>query len=243
MVLERVPYDPTRWEATIAGHPDLEVYHGSGWLDYLAASQGAEPVIATVRADGQPVGHFVGAIVRRYGIRILGSPLPGWTTQTMGFLLEDGVDRRAAAEALLPFAFRDLGCLHVELADRHLTADQMAGSGYVVEVERSFVIDLARPEEDVFAGMHAKTGSTCARPNGRPPCRSRRRPRVCRGLSRPPCRRLRAARPGADLRRRARPAIDHRAAAHGTAPSHPRHRWGRPVRRARGSSSVATELP
>ncbi len=157
MVLERVPYDPTRWEATIAGHPDLEVYHGAGWLDYLVASQGAEPVIAIVRADGEPVGHFVGAIVRRYGIRILGSPLPGWTTQTMGFLLDGGVDRRAAAEALLPFAFRDLGCLHVELADRHLTADQMAGSGYVVEVERSFVIDLARPEEDVFAGMHAKT--------------------------------------------------------------------------------------
>jgi len=157
VALERIPYDSSAWEATIEGHPDLEVFHGSAWLDYLAASQGAEPVIAVVRAGGRSVGHFVGAMVRRYGIRILGSPLRGWGTQCMGFLLEDGFDRRRAAEALLPFAFGDLGCLHVELADRHLTGDQMAGAGYAVETGRTFVVDLARPEEEIFAGMRQKT--------------------------------------------------------------------------------------
>lgn len=157
VVLERIPYDPSAWEATIGGHPDLEVFHGSAWLDYLAASQDAEPVIAVVRADGRPVGHFVGAIVRRYGIRILGSPLRGWGTQYMGFLLDDGFDRRRAAEALLPFAFGDLGCLHVELADRHLTADEMAGADYAVETGRTFMVDLARPEEEIIAGMRPRT--------------------------------------------------------------------------------------
>jgi CelD/BcsL family acetyltransferase involved in cellulose biosynthesis len=156
-VLERIPYDPVAWEATIGGHPDLEVFHGSAWLDYLGASQDAEPVIALVRADGRPVGHFVGAIVRRYGIRILGSPLRGWGTQYMGFLLDDGFDRGRAAEALLPFAFGDLGCLHVELADRHLTANQMAGVGYAIENGRTFMVDLARPEEEILAGMRPRT--------------------------------------------------------------------------------------
>ena len=157
LALARIPYDPVAWETTIAGHPDLEVYHGSAWLSYLVASQGAEPVVAEVRADGRLVGHFVGAIVRRYGIRILGSPLRGWGTQCMGFLLDEGVDRAAAAEALAAFAFRQLGCLHVELADRHLTADGMAGSGYTVETERTFVVDLSVPEDQVFARMHQKT--------------------------------------------------------------------------------------
>ncbi len=134
----------------IAGHPDLEVFHGSAWLDFLAASQGAEPVTAVVRADGRPVGFFVGAIVRRYGIRILGSPLRGWGTQCMGFLLEVGFDRQIAAEALLLFAFHHLRCLHVELADRQLTADLMAGSSYIVEVGHTFVVDL-RPDEEAIA--------------------------------------------------------------------------------------------
>ena len=35
----------------------------------------------------------------RFGVRILGSPFPGWTTLSMGFNLREGVSRRAATEA------------------------------------------------------------------------------------------------------------------------------------------------
>ena len=136
--LERIPYDPVAWGAIVAAHPDAEVFHGPAWLAYLAASQGAEPVVAAVRADGRTVGHFVGSLVRRFGMRILGSPLRGWGTPCMGFLLDPGVDRRAVAQALLPFAFGDLKCMHLELADRRLTRELMAGSDYVIEVGRTF---------------------------------------------------------------------------------------------------------
>ena len=157
VVLERIPYEPAGWDAAISGHPDLEVFHGAAWLDFLARSQHAEPVVAAVRVDAHPVGYFVGAIVRRWGVRILGSPLRGWTTQSMGFLLPDGLDRRAVTDALVPFAFRDLRCSHVELADRHLTAEQMAGSGYIRETGRSFQIDLDVPEDQVFAAIRRTT--------------------------------------------------------------------------------------
>lgn len=157
VVLERIGYYPAAWEAAISGHPDLEVFHGAAWLEFLAQSQHAEPVVAVVRVGANPVGYFVGAIVRRYGVRILGSPLRGWTTQSMGFLLPDGFDRRGVADALVPFAFRDLRCSHVELADRHLTAEQMVGSHYVRESGRSFQIDLDVPEDKVFAAMRRTT--------------------------------------------------------------------------------------
>lgn len=157
IVLRRVPYDPAAWDAIVAAHPDAEVYHSTGWLEYLSRSQAAEPVVATVWSEGRHAGHFVGAIVRRGGVRILGSPLRGWTTQCMGFLLDDGIDRRAAAEALLPFAFRDLHCLHVELSDRRLSVLQMAGSRYRAEVGDTYVVDL-EPAEDVILGrMRATT--------------------------------------------------------------------------------------
>jgi CelD/BcsL family acetyltransferase involved in cellulose biosynthesis len=154
VTLERTRYDPAEWSAIVASCEDAEVYHTAAWLEFLAVTQHAEPVVAIVRADGRPVGHFVGAIVRRYGVRILGSPLRGWTTQCMGFLLEEGSCRRAAAEALIPFAFRDLGCLHVELADRKLTADQMRGSAYQMEAGRTFVVDLKPPEEALLSRFH-----------------------------------------------------------------------------------------
>jgi CelD/BcsL family acetyltransferase involved in cellulose biosynthesis len=156
LTLERIPYEPVAWEATITGHPDLEVYHGSDWLDFLAVSQGAEPVIAVVRSAGHPVGHFVGAIVRRFGVRILGSPLRGWGTQCMGFLLDEGIDRRRASDALALFAFRELGCLHVELADRQLTGERMAASGYATETGRTFVVDLRPSEEEILGAMRPR---------------------------------------------------------------------------------------
>jgi CelD/BcsL family acetyltransferase involved in cellulose biosynthesis len=155
VVLERLPYDSVAWETIIARYPSAEVFHSPGWLAFLVSSQGAEPVVAVVRVDGQPVGHFVGAIVRRFGVRILGSPLRGWGTESMGFLGGGGFDRRAAAEALVPFAFGELGCLHVDLADRWLAAEQMVGSGYVVDPGSTFIVDLESAEETVLGRMHS----------------------------------------------------------------------------------------
>jgi CelD/BcsL family acetyltransferase involved in cellulose biosynthesis len=157
VTLERIAYDAPEWDAIVSGHADAEVYHAAAWLAFLATTQHAEPVVAVVRRGGRPVGYFVGAIVRRYGVRILGSPLRGWTTQCMGFLLDDDADRRAAADALPEFAFHDLGCVHVELADRKLTAARMRGSGYEVEAGRTFVLDLTAPEADLLAGMRRTT--------------------------------------------------------------------------------------
>jgi len=51
IVLERIPFDPVAWDAMVATHADAEVYHSSAWLEFLAASQGAEAVVAVVRAD------------------------------------------------------------------------------------------------------------------------------------------------------------------------------------------------
>jgi CelD/BcsL family acetyltransferase involved in cellulose biosynthesis len=157
VVLERVAYDPVRWAGIIAGYPEAEVFHSPEWLAFLVASQGVEPVVAIVREDGRAVGYFLGAIARRLGVRILGSPLRGWGTQCMGFLLDPGADRRAAAEALVPFAFDALRCLHVELSDRSLMADQMAGSGFLAEHGRTIHVALDDSEEAIQGAMRSTT--------------------------------------------------------------------------------------
>ena len=155
--LERIPYDRQAWDAIVSAHDDADVFHSVEWLDFLVASQAAEPVIAVVWADGRQVGYLVGAIVQRYGIRILGSPLRGWTTESMGFILRPDADRRAAAEAVLPFAFDELRCLHVELADRQLTSTQMGGTGFDRELGSTFRLDLRPPEADILRGIRRTT--------------------------------------------------------------------------------------
>jgi len=158
LALHRVQPADALW-ADRATYPDRLVFHTPQWLRFVAEAQRAEPVLATV-ADGETiVGHFTGLLTRKYGLRILGSPMAGWTTSYVGFNLDPAVPRRAALEALLPFAFGELGCAHLEIRDRGLTEPDLAGLGLRWASAPTAVIDLA-PDTDALFGAMA---SACRR--------------------------------------------------------------------------------
>jgi hypothetical protein len=144
--LERL--DPKRvdWRR-LDGFEDRMVFQTREWVAFVAETQNAEPVIAEVRDGSTSVGYFTGLIVRRLGMRILGSPFPGWTTSYMGFNLEQGVPRRQAVEALFDFAFKTLGCVHVEFRDRRIELEDVAGLRVEQTPMPGFEVDL-RPSED-----------------------------------------------------------------------------------------------
>lgn len=157
MRLERVSLEDGDWPALDA-LPDRVIFQTREWLEFLHRTQAAEPVLARLHADGETMGWFTAAIVRRYGVRILGSPFPGWTTAWMGFNLVRPVDRWDAAAAVLPFA-RELGCLHLELRDRRLTAPAPPGSGYAWSDHETYEVDLDDDEDVIFGRM----SSACRR--------------------------------------------------------------------------------
>jgi Acetyltransferase (GNAT) domain len=123
------------------------------WLEYLERTQQGEPVVAHVERDGEVVGAFTGLIVKRMGVRILGSPFQGWMTGPMGFSLKPEVPRADAMKALMRFAFRQLGCLHVELMDRHADFEELGGLRARLVEFPTFELDLSQSEEEIFAGM------------------------------------------------------------------------------------------
>jgi CelD/BcsL family acetyltransferase involved in cellulose biosynthesis len=156
--LERVELADVDWDA-VDGFADRSPFQTREWLDFLAATQDGEPVVARVVDGSETVGWFSGMIVKRFGVRILGSPFQGWTTGPMGFNLEPGVSRRAAVDALLRFGFKSLRCMHVELLDRRLGFEQLEGAPGEAATYESFEIDLARDEDAIFAAM----SSACRR--------------------------------------------------------------------------------
>jgi hypothetical protein len=156
LTLERIAVTGGEWDC-LDGFADREVFQTREWLDFLARTQRAEPVVAAVLDGGEQVGYFTGLIIRRFGIRILGSPFPGWTTESMGFNLTDGIDRRAAAVALVPFAFKALRCAHVELKDRRLQDPRV--EGFESEATPTFEVSLADEEDAIFGRM----SSACRR--------------------------------------------------------------------------------
>jgi len=150
---ERLDVQSEDWSAKIGTKEDGTIFQTPAWLAFLSETQHGEPVVAALSERGKTIGYFTGMIVRKFGLRILGSPFPGWSTDYMGLILSAGVDRRQAVQALITFAFQELGCLHLEMMDRNLTLKDLDGLDVQHRVYRSFEIDLTRSEEELFSNM------------------------------------------------------------------------------------------
>lgn len=132
---------------------DRNVFQTPAWLSFLAETQGATPIIAELLDGDAVLGYFTGLVFRRMGIRILGSPFPGWTTDYMGFNLLPGVPRCEALEALQVFAFEEQRCLHLEISDRYCAPEDGQRSGFVADSLASYETDLTRTEDELFRNM------------------------------------------------------------------------------------------
>ena len=150
---ERLDVRSDNWLAKIDSKQAETIYQTPAWLAFISKTQNGEPVVAALREGRETIGYFTGLIVRKFGLRILGSPFPGWSTDYMGLTLSAGADRCQAVQALIKFAFQDLGCVHLEMMDRNLTVSDLGGLGVQYRVYRGFEIDLTRDEDELFSNM------------------------------------------------------------------------------------------
>lgn len=159
MTLSSLDLPLSQWGTVLNEFEDRTLFQTPAWLSFVAASQRAQPVLAVLTDGASRVGYFSGLMISRWGIKILGSPLPGWTTSYMGLNLLPGVDRGAAVMALRRFAFREMGCVHLEVMDRRLSMDDIRTRELKVRPFRGYEIDLSRSERELWANM----SSACRR--------------------------------------------------------------------------------
>lgn len=143
---------PDNWNETVAEYPSGTIFHTREWLELLQATQGAEPVIEPFEIDGH-AGWHVAALIRKGPFKVLGSPIPGWTTVRMGPLFDPAVvDHAKLAASIKQFA-KDNGASMIELAHELLDAEAMSAAGFDKQPDGTFVVDLPSDPEalwDVF---------------------------------------------------------------------------------------------
>lgn len=153
MTLRFEPVAPTEvpW-SDLDRRTDRTVHQTREWLEFLSETQRARPLVMRIEDDAGEVGWFTGAAVRVAGVRILGSPMRGWSTSHMGFNLDD--DRRAveAAVALVDAAW-DLGFWHLELLDRRI--DGAVPPGYRSTPLHGLEIPLELDDDALLGQMTA----------------------------------------------------------------------------------------
>jgi len=139
--------------AELEAFEDRIVFQSRPWINFIARTQNAEPIIAALREDDEVLGYFTGLIVKKFGLKILGSPFPGWSTPYMGFNLKPGISRSIAVEALTDFAFTELKCHHLEIMDRRMTWNDCANIAVECSVFDSFELDISLPEDQIWKNM------------------------------------------------------------------------------------------
>ena len=132
---------------------DRTVFQTREWLNFLAESQRARPIIAEIRDTGKVVGYFSGLTFTRMGLKILGSSFPGWTTPYMGFNLRPGLARPDALAAVEKLAWDVLKCLHMEVSDPYFQPEDGQRRGFQSEFYISYRTDLTPAEEVLFNRM------------------------------------------------------------------------------------------
>ena len=152
MKCKLIDFESSDWKH-LDGFEDRTVFQTREWVRFVSESQRATPVLAELHDGGQVAGYFTGLTFSRFGVKVLGSSFPGWTTPYMGFNLIAGASRSAALQALEMAAWDTLKCLHMEVSDPYFSVGDGQGLGFEVDSYASYRTDLAKPEEEIFGAM------------------------------------------------------------------------------------------
>ena len=149
-----VDIDSADWERLDA-FADRTVFQTREWVSFVKESQKATPVLAQLHDGGAVVGYFTGLTFSRFGVKVLGSSFPGWTTPYIGFNLVPGASRAAALQALETAVWDELKCLHMEVSDPNFTLEDGQKLGFQCEAYDSYRTDLSKSEDEIFNGMES----------------------------------------------------------------------------------------
>jgi hypothetical protein len=146
-----------RWDELIAPYPRRELFHRRAWLDYLADSRGVHIRFWSIRNGERSLGYFCGGVVQKGPFKILGSPLKGWGTNSMGPVVHAETNQRELLLALDSLA-REERLAMTELEHTGLREEALRSLRYEPVPSATYVVALTGDEPDA---MWQRLESTC----------------------------------------------------------------------------------
>lgn len=124
------------------------------WIEFIKTDSNAKPIIVRIcDGEGNLIGYFTGLIIKKIGVKILGSPFRGWSTCYMGVdtnLTEEKVD---IYSELVPFLLKKTRCAYMEITDRDITVETAKKSGFLVLPAQTLELDIDKDDEGLFKQM------------------------------------------------------------------------------------------
>jgi hypothetical protein len=129
------------------------LFHEPAWLEYLERTgKGAPKYFEIVCNNNNKIGYFVFLEVKLGPFKIMGSPLPGWTTNYMGPIINEDVNQRELILSIKKL-IRNKRYVYTEIKSDILKKELMQEAGFVPLCDQTAVFDVPKNEEDAWKKM------------------------------------------------------------------------------------------
>lgn len=152
LVREASTHEASVWDELVTGFDNYRIFHKTGWLRSIEEFSGAKPVYLIFENGGEIVGCLPGFLVKKALLRIFGSPLVGWQTESMGPAFDrERVSTGEMFAVLVPFLEKQYGVHHIEMTSHCLDGEAMKGLGFQTRRQSSCRVSLFPGDEDRMA--------------------------------------------------------------------------------------------
>jgi SAM-dependent methyltransferase len=142
-----------RWDDLVRLYETRELFHRRTWLNYLAESRGAEIRLWRIRSEGTEIGYFCAGLLKKGPFKILGSPLRGWGTNSMGPVVHRDVDQDELLDALDELC-RDQAIAMAELEHPLFGEQCFRAHGYDPMGSGTYLVDLRPGPDALWRTLH-----------------------------------------------------------------------------------------
>ena len=137
------------WDDTMASYDDARVFHSSAWLQSLDEALPGQVVRFQIEMEGEVCGHWCGFMIKKFGIKVFGAPLPGTATDYMYPLFKQPPAVAGFLKAVRTWASeRRVGL--IEIGGEYFDDPSLSAAGYRLHPSRTYRVDLAGGADAVW---------------------------------------------------------------------------------------------
>lgn len=151
---------PHAWDDVVARFANATVFHSLAWLQVVSEAHNVKPLLLAIGDAEDPSSCEAAWPVlemRKGPFRVLGSPLPGWSTAYMGPLFAQGADVDSAMSAFMQHsALRRHAYFACKVLDRDHPINLQRHGFSLVRKFDTYRIDLSQTEETLWGNLKSE---------------------------------------------------------------------------------------
>lgn len=151
---EKIDFEKIEYEE-FNNFPDKSVVTTIEWINFINEDSKAKPVIIRIKREKEFIGYFTSLSVVKFGIKIIASPFPGWSTVYMGMDVTDEYKNKKIEiiSELIPFLYRLEKCLFIQISDRDISTEMAKKAGFYTHSIETLELGINFGDAALFKNM------------------------------------------------------------------------------------------